>query len=127
MFSFISSFKEYNPFSEKVSKLNRYWVRQSVPEVIQDADKLFDEEKYLEVYELLNRLKFDNNVDIQWRICRALFKMSCETGVSKVVRSGMIQEAYDLISTTLRLGNYFLFGLLRSFWPYCFIVVVCYL
>ncbi|KAF2880564.1 hypothetical protein ILUMI_25602 [Ignelater luminosus] len=91
--------------NEKVSKLNRYWVRQSVPEVIQDADRLFDEEKYLEVYELLNRLKFDNNVDVQWRICRALFKMSYDKSVSNVVRNGMIQEAYDLISTSVRLDE----------------------
>lgn len=102
--SFISFLKQYSPFYEKVDKSNRYWLRQSVPEILEDADNLYLKEEYVQVYELLNRAKFNNNVEIQWRICRVLFKMSCQENLSKQVRSGMIEEAFNLISMVMDKG-----------------------
>ncbi|KAJ3645049.1 hypothetical protein Zmor_022737 [Zophobas morio] len=82
-------------------KISKYWVGKSVEEVIDEADVLFGQGKYLEVYELLNRLKFCNNAEVQWRIARALFKLSCQTSIRESVRQEMIQEAFDIISASL--------------------------
>ncbi|KAF5290828.1 hypothetical protein FQA39_LY14590 [Lamprigera yunnana] len=97
LLSFFSVFKKLYPYSEKVNKSNRYWSRQSVPEIIEDADHLFVCEKYVEVYELLNRLKFSGDAQIHWRLCRALFKMSSNQGFSKDICREMIMEAYDVM------------------------------
>lgn len=101
-FSLLGSF---NPFSESVTKANRHWIRQNVSEVIEDADKDFHQENYLEVYERLNRFKYENNVDVQWRVCRALYKMSCDASLTNKVRDEMIYEAHDIISNAVRLGR----------------------
>ncbi|KAK5641133.1 hypothetical protein RI129_009680 [Pyrocoelia pectoralis] len=82
--SLLPFLKNCNPFCEKTCKSNRYWVRQSLPEVIEDADELFSNEKYMEVYELLNRLKFRDNPED--------------------VRNEMITEGYEVIRTALELG-----------------------
>lgn len=106
LFSYISVFKhlhdkgiEKKKFS--VDKINRYWSLINVDELIEKADKLFENEKYLEVYELLNRLKYDGNVEIEWRICRVLFKLSTYSEFGKIVRNNMILEAYDLVTKSL--------------------------
>lgn len=101
--SLLSFLKNCNPFCEKKCKANRYWLHQSLPELLEDADELFSNEKYMEVYELLNRLKFRENAEVHWRLCRALFKMSGNSSLSKVVRNEMITEGYELIRTALEL------------------------
>ncbi|KAF5288337.1 hypothetical protein FQR65_LT12071 [Abscondita terminalis] len=89
--------------NEKISKINRYWAKRSIIEIIDEADNLFLGEKYLEVYELLNRLKFGDNVEIHWRLCRALFKMSCNKNYTHEVHREMIIEAYNLIEAAIQI------------------------
>lgn len=94
---------------------------------IAEADELFEEDKYLESYNILinsrvysvlyiNNNNFiliiinsinisysliliqnDDNVEIQWRVCRALYKMSRTDIYAKSTKDEMIQDAYDLI------------------------------
>lgn len=101
---FLTLFKTITNFgtpSNAEDKITKYWTGKTVDEVIAEADILFEEGKYLEVYELLNRLKFCNNIEVQWRIGRALFKLSCQENIKEDIRKEMIQEAYEIIQTTL--------------------------
>ncbi|CAH1376395.1 unnamed protein product [Tenebrio molitor] len=102
---FLSVFKAITNFgavSDNVEdKISKYWLGKSVEEVIDEADVLFNQGKYLDVYELLNRLKFCNNVEVQWRIGRALFKLSCQNSINEEVRNEMIHEAYEIIMASL--------------------------
>lgn len=105
---FMSVFKAITNFGiqETVEeKLGRYWLGRSVEEIITEADELFQDGKYLEVYELLNRLKFCNNVEVQWRIARALFKLSCNYNIRETIRKEIIQEAFEIILATLNVGK----------------------
>lgn len=103
--SLIPSWKDLNPFNEKTDSANRYWIHKTVPEIVAEADKLFEQKKYLEVYELLNRLKFNNSVEVQWRIGRVLFKMSRSDDLSRHIKREMIHEAYDILTAALILGQ----------------------
>lgn len=103
---FFSVFKAITHFGSDngniENKVSKYWLGKSIEEVIDEADDLFNREKYLDVYELLNRLKFCSNTDIQWRISRALFKLSCENTFKEHIRKEMIEEAYEIIMASLK-------------------------
>ncbi|EFA08242.1 regulator of microtubule dynamics protein 1 [Tribolium castaneum] len=86
-------------------KVTKYWTGKSVDEIIAEADLLFDQGKYLQVYELLNRLKFCNNIEVQWRIGRALFKLSHEHEITEDIRREMIDEAYEIIQSSLTVAE----------------------
>lgn len=74
-------------------------------DVVVEADKLYEKGAYLEVYEILNRIKYNDNPEVQWRICRALFKMSVDPNFNPEMREEMISEAYILINLALTLGK----------------------
>lgn len=80
-------------------------MTKSVQDVISEADKLYSEGKYLDVYEILNRMQFYENVDVRWRICRVLYKMSSCENTPIAVRENMIMEAYVVISKTLNISQ----------------------
>ncbi|XP_015589293.1 regulator of microtubule dynamics protein 1 [Cephus cinctus] len=63
------------------------------------ADALFDQGEYNKIYELLNNYRDNRDVEILWRLSRALYKMS--KTASEVEAKKMIYESYDLISTAL--------------------------
>ncbi|KAJ8979217.1 hypothetical protein NQ317_011856 [Molorchus minor] len=104
--TFFKSFRDFVPFSstQPEDKISRYWGPQSVVEVIAVADKLFDEERYLEVYELLNRIKYRKEVEVLWRIARALYNLSFEN-VTGEMRWKMMEEAQDVLDMALAEGE----------------------
>lgn len=85
--------------------VSRYWSSQTLEEVISEADQLFEDEKYLQVYELLNRQKYSGQVEVQWRIARVLYKMSKEQAVSRLVKNEMVREGLDILKASLALGR----------------------
>lgn len=93
--------KKYGDNIENYEKILKYWMNRSIPEIIREADKLFEQGSYLEVYELLNRVKYIGNVDIQWRISRCLFKLSGMKGIADDIKNEMILEAYGFITSAL--------------------------
>lgn len=99
---------DYLPFfkrrSDKLSYL-RYWSNKSDSEIISAADKLYVDGEYLEVYKMLNRIQYNNNVDVRWRICRVLYKMSNSDNTPNHVKQNMILEAYGLICQTLDISQ----------------------
>lgn len=85
-------------------KVERYWSKKRGEEVIAEADELYEQERYVEVYEMLNRMKFNGNPEVQWRICRVLFNMSMDESYRKGVRKEMIEEGYELMKLAVSLG-----------------------
>ncbi|XP_001606351.1 regulator of microtubule dynamics protein 1 [Nasonia vitripennis] len=72
--------------------------------LIAKADALFDQEDYKEIYKLLSSYKDNKDVEILWRLSRALYKMSkLESKDSEAQK--LIYEAYDLISEALKLQD----------------------
>lgn len=83
----------------------RYWTNKSIDELIEEADNLFEAGHYLQVYEILNRLRHYGNIEIHWRVCRTLFKLSSCENVPNNIRERMIIEAYNLIKETMKLDE----------------------
>ncbi|XP_076234260.1 regulator of microtubule dynamics protein 1 [Calliopsis andreniformis] len=69
--------------------------------VVAKADALFDQGKYKETYDLLSNYRDSGDVEIIWRLSRALYKMS--KIASEVEGKKMIYEAYDLIQNALKI------------------------
>ncbi|XP_076378694.1 regulator of microtubule dynamics protein 1 isoform X2 [Megalopta genalis] len=63
------------------------------------ADALFDQENYKGIYDLLTNYRDSGDVEILWRLSRALYKMS--KTATDVQGKKMIYEAYDLINNAL--------------------------
>lgn len=91
-----------------LERIYRHWGVRTREELIAQADKLFSEGSYLQVYELLNKIKYAHFADVQWRICRSLFKLATDASIPKDIKENMIMEAYVLMIDTVALGDHFL-------------------
>ncbi|CAK9807837.1 Regulator of microtubule dynamics protein 1 [Anthophora plagiata] len=69
--------------------------------LIAKADALYDQEKYQEIYKLLTNYKDSGDVDIIWRLCRAMYKMS--KTANEVDGKKLIFEAYTFILEALKI------------------------
>ncbi|KAL1494503.1 hypothetical protein ABEB36_010090 [Hypothenemus hampei] len=93
-------------FLEKEDKIAKYWDNnQSRLDIIQRADKLFEQQKYMDVYETLNRIKFSNDIEIVWRLARALYNLSQNPEISDEVRMEMIVEAHKILVKASGIGT----------------------
>lgn len=106
--AFFGNLKHLNPFLEKPQEQPylRYWLFNNQKDVISLADKLFEEGKYVEVYELLNRLKYQNNVEVKWRVARSIFFLLEQENFSDSVRRNMILEARDVLESSITTGQF---------------------
>ncbi|KAI4456402.1 hypothetical protein MML48_8g00010868 [Holotrichia oblita] len=91
--------------SRYTSKTDFNWTNMTVKEILDEADNLYAQGDYLEVYEILNRIKFNDDPEVQWRICRALFRMSVNSSVNPEMREEMISEAYTLMNSAANLAK----------------------
>ncbi|KAJ8735505.1 hypothetical protein PYW07_007125 [Mythimna separata] len=69
--------------------------------VLEDADKLFDNGFYEECYNLLLEHQDKGDIEVQWRICRALYNMSKESKYDKQYKNNLVLQAYDIIVKVL--------------------------
>ncbi|XP_076637766.1 regulator of microtubule dynamics protein 1 [Colletes latitarsis] len=69
--------------------------------LIAKSDALFDQGQYKELYDLLSNYRDSGDVEIMWRISRALYKMSKDA--SDIEEKKMIYEAYDILSNALKI------------------------
>ncbi|XP_017883500.1 regulator of microtubule dynamics protein 1-like isoform X2 [Ceratina calcarata] len=69
--------------------------------LIAKADALYDQEKYLEIQQLLSNYKDSGDVEIIWRLCRAMYKVSKIS--NEVDAKKLIFEAHDLILDALKI------------------------
>lgn len=74
-------------------------------QAIQLADIHYDKGEYLEAYELLNRAQYAHNVDVLWRLCRLLYKLSRQESTPKRVREDMVKEGYEHINHAISLDD----------------------
>ncbi|KZC11200.1 PREDICTED: regulator of microtubule dynamics protein 1-like [Dufourea novaeangliae] len=69
--------------------------------LIAKADALFDQGNYKEIYNLLSNYRDSGDVEILWRLSRALYKMA--KIATDVEGKKMIYEAYDLLNIALKI------------------------
>lgn len=79
--------------------------KNPIPELIAEADSLFENEHYLAAYDLLSAYKNQHNAEVQWRICRALYKVSRSDLYDKHTKHSMVLEAYNLIVEAYESGG----------------------
>lgn len=101
----MSGLKDLYPFHDKQDKTIKYWTKNSPSEAIEEADRLFEQRKFLDAYNLLNRPKFNTSSEVQWRIGRVLYKLSKADGLSITVQKGMIEEASYVLNSSLKIGR----------------------
>lgn len=87
------------------SRTDTSWTRMSMKEIIEETDNLYAQGDYLEAYEILNKIKCNDDPEVQWRICRALFRMSINSSVNPEMREEMISEAYNLMNSAINAGK----------------------
>ncbi|XP_011708107.1 PREDICTED: regulator of microtubule dynamics protein 1-like [Wasmannia auropunctata] len=71
----------------------------SMKELLTKADALFDQGDYKGIYDLLSKYKDNKDVEILWRLSRAIYKMSLMA--SDVEAQKLTYEGYDLIRMAL--------------------------
>lgn len=49
---------KFSFFDNSEDKIAKYWPKQTKKEILEEADALFEDEKYMQVYENLNRIKY---------------------------------------------------------------------
>ncbi|XP_076226055.1 regulator of microtubule dynamics protein 1 isoform X2 [Nomia melanderi] len=69
--------------------------------LIGKADALFDQGNYKEIYDLLSNYRDSGDVEILWRLSRALYKMA--KTATDIEGKKMVYEAYDLINNALKI------------------------
>lgn len=88
-------------FGKKKSENEQVITTKEV--VVAKADALFNQEKYKEIYNLLSNYKDSGDVEIIWRLCRAMYKMA--KTASEVEAKRIIYEAYELILNALEVNE----------------------
>ncbi|CAH2102618.1 unnamed protein product [Euphydryas editha] len=77
-----------------------------IPSITEMADKTFETGKYEECYNLLIKYKMQNDVEIKWRICRALYNMAKDPKYNEKIRKELISQAYDIIVEDVKTNSH---------------------
>ena len=85
--------KEENDHSKKISKL------------VSETDELFTADKMTELLELLKPYEGEDDVEIQWRLARACYKVAILPSTSKEDKKRLAYEALDHIQRALSLNS----------------------
>jgi tetratricopeptide (TPR) repeat protein len=85
--------KEENDHSKKISKL------------VSETDELFTADKMTELLELLKPYEGEHDVEIQWRLARACYKVAILPSTSKEDKKRLAYEALDHIQRALSLNS----------------------
>ncbi|XP_061708733.1 regulator of microtubule dynamics protein 1-like isoform X1 [Cydia pomonella] len=78
--------------------------KNAVCATLDHADQLFENGHIEECYQYLKNCQ-NNDVEIQWRLCRVMYNMAKETKYEKSYKRELISEAYHIISGILK-DNY---------------------
>ncbi|XP_050311228.1 regulator of microtubule dynamics protein 1-like isoform X2 [Anthonomus grandis grandis] len=97
--------EKFQFFDAQEDKIAKYWEGNSRNDIIEKADKLFEEEKYIEVYEHLNKIKHSKDIDIIWRIAKALFNISLTPDLTNETKKEMMGEAYEILAGATAIGK----------------------
>ncbi|CAG9773784.1 unnamed protein product [Ceutorhynchus assimilis] len=104
--SFIEFVRGKLPFFDNPEdKIAKYWENPSKSDILEKADKLFEEDKHMEVYESLNRIKYSKDIEVVWRLAKALYNLSLTPDITAEVRKEMITEAQEILESTYAMGK----------------------
>lgn len=98
-FSLFSFKKKKDEFSEEEK------IEDERKSIIALADELYKHNKYKDVRELLEKYRESSDVELLWRLSRALYNMSQEISVTPEEKKHLIFEAFDVISRSLALDE----------------------
>lgn len=74
--------------------------------IIQEVDKLFDEAKYDELFELLKKQdNLESNAKLLWRLARCEFQLSKQVKNQKAEHEQLVNSAYDHVKKSLELDG----------------------
>ncbi|KAG6455204.1 hypothetical protein O3G_MSEX009094 [Manduca sexta] len=76
-------------------------VAKQSTSVLEKADEMFENGHYKDCYELLKETGDSQNVEVQWRICRALYNMSKEPKHDSKYKKELVFQAYKIIANEL--------------------------
>ncbi|KAJ9581839.1 hypothetical protein L9F63_003908 [Diploptera punctata] len=88
---------------EQPQKNQTYVAVKPIENLLSEADELYNENKYIELYELLYPHK-DDNEEILWRLARLLYNMSKQES-SKEEKKRLVFEAYEFIDKALAIND----------------------
>ncbi|XP_014356164.2 regulator of microtubule dynamics protein 1 [Papilio machaon] len=71
--------------------------KENVNTVLEKSDEEFENGRYEDCYQTLMLSKFHDNVEVRWRICRALYNLSRDLKFDENYRKGLIKQAYEII------------------------------
>ncbi|XP_050422256.1 regulator of microtubule dynamics protein 1-like [Adelges cooleyi] len=72
---------------------------------LEEADQLFLEDKYEDVVNVLDEYKNSNDVQVLWRLSRALYNMSLAEDINEDKRKNLILNAHQLILKALSIDT----------------------
>ncbi|XP_063238371.1 regulator of microtubule dynamics protein 1-like isoform X1 [Bacillus rossius redtenbacheri] len=93
-----------SPLEDKTWSKEEKKQQANTRKMIREADCLFEENKYAEAYKLLVSMKDSDDVEVLWRICRALFSMSKQTD-DKELKKKHVFEAFETAQKALELDD----------------------
>lgn len=103
IFPTFGSFYALSLWKAKKTEENESSIMTNKELLIAKADALFEQEEYKQIYELLSGFKSNKNVEILWRLSRALYKMSLSA--TDVEAKKMVFEAHDSIASALEIDE----------------------
>lgn len=75
-------------------------------DVLNEADLLYKQNKFRDVYELLKNFKDSENVELLWRLSRVAYNISQEQATSAEEKKRLVHEAFEIISRALKLNEH---------------------
>ncbi|XP_072944341.1 regulator of microtubule dynamics protein 1-like isoform X2 [Epargyreus clarus] len=82
----------------KINTENKITLKTTI---LDNADKIFENGRYEECYNLLISCKEEHDVEIKWRICRVLYNMSKDQKYEASYKKKLISRAYQIIASEL--------------------------
>ncbi|XP_011869687.1 PREDICTED: regulator of microtubule dynamics protein 1-like isoform X2 [Vollenhovia emeryi] len=76
-------------------------IQMTNKDVLTEADTLFDRGDYRSAYDLLSKYKDNKDVEVLWRLSRAIYKMSEVANAAEARK--LTYEGYDLLCTALEI------------------------
>ncbi|XP_014275118.1 regulator of microtubule dynamics protein 1 [Halyomorpha halys] len=95
---FTSNIKPDDPVEENE-------LEEEIKVKIKEADLLYKQNKYKEVYDLLKQYEESSEVEVLWRLSRVLYNMSQEHDMKPDEKKALIFESFDIISRSLALDE----------------------
>ncbi|CAH1406786.1 unnamed protein product [Nezara viridula] len=80
-------------------------IEEEIKSKIKEADLLYKQNKYKEVYNLLKEYEDSSEVEVLWRLSRVLYNISQEHEMRPDEKKALIFESFDIISRSLALDE----------------------